>query len=80
MGAIKIEEMQAVVGASGLSNGPDAYSIYHDEFRIIGKKRAIDFSSLLPKYKLKSIFRYIPTYFSLARDLSWLVNSAPDQR
>lgn len=80
MGVVKIDEIQVTVGANGLSNGPDAYSIYYDEFLSIESKRAVDFRSILPKYRLRSMLRYTPTFFSWARDLSWLLNSTSENR
>jgi glycosyltransferase involved in cell wall biosynthesis len=79
IGIKKLEEIQVTVGATGLSNGPDAYSIYYDEFKRIGKKRLIDFSTLLARYSIRRSFRHVPTIFSWARDLSWLINSQKEE-
>lgn len=79
MGIVKIPLDQAVVGGDGVSNSSEAYAIYHREFLAIGQKRSINFNPVLPRYKIGTIFRYIPTIFSLLRDLSWSIRSTSDR-
>lgn len=71
----KINVNQADLGATGISNGPKAKSIYLKEWKQIEKKRGVKLSLQLWRTRLMALLAMHPYLFQIMRKLWWAVKA-----
>jgi len=71
----KVNCIQAELGASGVSNGPNAKKIYLEEWKKIKNKREVELNLNLGRTKIVEFLSRWPNLFQKIRRLWWLITT-----
>ena len=69
----RIDELQAIVDADGMSRSNAAFSIYHDEYSRIQSALHLRLGYSLPRLQMMSLFDRAPWVFKMLKQISWAI-------
>lgn len=70
-GYVRLNELQAVVDADGLSRSVSAFGTYRDEYSRIQSTLHVRLGYSLPRLQMMSLLNYAPWVFKVLKQINW---------